>query len=365
MAPSDPPLPPAPLVPGWANRTALLVGLIAALQLAFIWSYVAALHEPEPRGVPLGVVAPPAVVASLRQEVAARTDSVAVVEVATADEARREVEAGTLQGAVVVGGASPTIDQLLVTAVPSRAYEDLFRQVLDELDRDLAASDPSSLRTYTIEVLNPFTDGDPEGLTPFYLAVGWVVGGYLLLAFLGLTQRHADGWEGMGRRLLLLVGYALVAGAGGAILVGPVLGIFDQDVLQLAVFGAALSLAVTLTVQALELLAGPVYGIGVAIILFVIIGNPAAGGPFPRSFLPGFWQAVGGWLPPGMGVDGIRAIEYATPGLGPAIARVMAYVAVGIGVCLVSTAITDRRGRRRTRTGRSAAARSMASARPS
>jgi hypothetical protein len=348
----DPPLPDAPLVPGWANRTALLVGLVAMVQVAFIWSYVAALHQPVPDGVPFGVVAPTEVFSALRRDVGSATGAVDLVAVADADTARAQVTGGTLPGAVVVGGAGPDDDLLIVTEVPSLAYENLFREVLDQLDSQLAGSDPSSTRSYTVTAVNPFAPGDPEGLTPFYLAIGWVAGGYLLLAFLGFTQRHADGWEGMGRRILLLVGYAIVSGAGGALVVGPLLGIFDDHLLQLAVFGAALSLAVTTTVQAMEVLGGPVYGIGVTIVAYVVVGNPAAGGPFPRSFLPGFWDAVGGWLPPGMGVDGIRAIEYDTAGLAAATGRIVAYVAVGLAVCLVVVALTERRARQaRIRTG--------------
>jgi hypothetical protein len=334
------------MVPGWANRTALLVGLIAAMQLAFVWSYVAALHQPEPERVPFGVVAPAPVLATLEQQVRTATGAVEPVALDDADDARARVEDGTLPGAVVVGGTGPTTDLLLVTEVPSIAYENLFREVLDDLDERLAAADPSSVRSYTVSTVNPFAPGDPEGLTPFYLAIGWVVGGYLLLAFLGFTQRRADGWDGIGRRILLLAGYAIVSGAGGALIVGPLLGIFDDNLLQLAVFGAALSLAVTMTVQAMEVLAGPIYGVGLAIVLFVIIGNPAAGGPYPRSFLPGFWDAIGAWLPPGMGVDGIRSIEYGTPGLGAAIGRILAYVAAGLVACLAAAAASERRTRR-------------------
>lgn len=344
-APADPPYPEAPLVPGWANRTPLLLALILAMQIGFIWSYVGALHQPAPRGVPLGLVAPQAVAGTLQQQVASRTDAVTLVPIETADEATAAVRDGGLPGAVILGGAGSATDTLVVTEVPSIAYEQLFRQVLDQVDDTLREQDPAQARGYTVQRVNDFAEADPEGLTPFYLAIGWVVGGYLLLAFFGFTQRPARGWEGIGQRLLILVGYAVVSGTLGALIVGPVLGIFHAHLLQLAVFGAALSLAVTATVQALELLAGPIYGIGAAIVLYVIIGNPAAGGPFPRSFGPGFYHAIGGWLPPGMGVDGIRAIVYGTPGLTAVTWRVLLYVVVGLGICLAATAVDEHRRR--------------------
>jgi hypothetical protein len=52
--------------------------------------------------------------------------------------------------------------------------------------------------------------------------------------------------------------------------------------------------------------AGPA-GTGVVIVLFVILGNAASGGPFARPLLPGLWRTVGGVLPPGAAVDLSRA----------------------------------------------------------
>jgi hypothetical protein len=64
----------------------------------------------------------------------------------------------------------------------------------------------------------------------------------------------------------------------------------------LTVFASA---AATAGIQAA---AGPA-GTGLVILLFVILGNPASGGPFARPLLPGLWSAIGGLLPPGASVD--------------------------------------------------------------
>jgi len=336
----------APMTPGWANRTPVLVLLILGLQVAFIWSYVAALHEPTPHHVPLGIVAPEAAVTALQQQVAAQTDAVELVPVATADDARAQVRDGTLPGAVLLGGSGANLDTLIVTEVPSIAYESLFREVLDGIDQALAAQDPSAARGYAVERANPFDAGDPKGLTPFYLAIGWVVGGYLLVAFFGFTQRHVHGWDGLRRRIGLLLGYAVASGVLGALVVGPLLGAVDGHLVALAALGTALSFAVCVCVQAVEILAGPIYGTGLAILAFVVIGNPAAGGPFPRSFMPALWDHVGAWLPPGMGTDGIRSVVYDTDGMAGVVWRIAAYIVVGLVVCGVGTALLQSRDRR-------------------
>ena len=335
----------APMTPGWANRTPLLLGLIFVMQMAFIWSYVGALHEPDPVHVPFGVVAPEAVFTALQQQVGDQTDAVTLVSVPSADQARSDVEDGTLPGAVVIGGSGANLDTLIVTEVPSIAYESLFREVLDTIDDTLAAKDPSAARGYSIDKVNPFDPGDPKGLAPFYLAIGWVVGGYLLVAFFGFTQRHVHGWDGLLRRFGVLVGYALASGIGGALIIGPLLGAFGGHFWAVAALGATLSLAVCVSVQAVELLAGPIYGTGLAIIAFVVLGNPSAGGPFPRSFMPAFWDHIGAWLPPGIGTDGLRGVVYDSGAMGPVVARLIGYIVIGALVCVAGTAMLVRRDR--------------------
>ena len=52
--------------------------------------------------------------------------------------------------------------------------------------------------------------------------------------------------------------------------------------------------------------AGPA-GTGLIILVFVILGNSASGGPFARPLLPGVWRTIGGVLPPGASVDLARS----------------------------------------------------------
>lgn len=60
---------------------------------------------------------------------------------------------------------------------------------------------------------------------------------------------------------------------------------------------------------ALETLLG-IAGIGLAILLSVVLGNPSAGGAYQNQLLPGFWRTIGNALPNGAGVDTIRRIVY-------------------------------------------------------
>lgn len=53
-----------------------------------------------------------------------------------------------------------------------------------------------------------------------------------------------------------------------------------------------------------------IVGIGLAILLVVIVGDPSAGGAFPSPMLPPLWEAIGPALPPGAGVWAARSIAH-------------------------------------------------------
>jgi hypothetical protein len=41
-----------------------------------------------------------------------------------------------------------------------------------------------------------------------------------------------------------------------------------------------------------------------------VLGNPSAGGAYAWPLLPGFWRAIGPWLPTGAGTSAVRGIAY-------------------------------------------------------
>ena len=84
-------------------------------------------------------------------------------------------------------------------------------------------------------------------------------------------------------------------------------------------------------------------GIGLAILLFVVLGNPSAGGAYPAVLLPPFWAAIGRWLPPGAGTDAVRTIVYfPAASLAQPVWTLVAYAVIGAAVTLAVAA--GRRG---------------------
>jgi hypothetical protein len=165
-------------------------------------------------------------------------------------------------------------------------------------------------RTVTVDDIVPLQRGDGRGLTGFYLIVGWLIGGYLVASAFGVANgpRPANTRRTV-IRLLALVPYAVLSGLGGAFIVDHVLGAFTGHFVAVSLVGALLVYAAGAVTVALQNLFG-VLGIGITVLLFVILGNPSAGGPYQASLLPPFWRALNGTLVNGSGVTVVRRIVY-------------------------------------------------------
>ncbi|MFI6527846.1 DUF3533 domain-containing protein [Streptomyces uncialis] len=284
-------------------RAALLVIGVVALQLLFIASYVGALHHPKPTDVAFGVAAP----AGAAERTMARLDALPgdpldTRTVRDAGQARAQIMEREIDGALVVDPAGRT-DTLLVAsgggAALSASLVKLVTEALAPQDREVRTEDVA-----------PASPEDFEGLSSFYLVVGWCVGGYLCASILAISAgaRPANAQRAV-IRLGALALASLAGGIGGAVIIGPILGALPGSVFALWGLGALVTFAVGAATLALQGLTG-IVGIGLAILIVVIAGNPSAGGAFPSPMLPPFWKAIGPALPPGAGTWVARSIAY-------------------------------------------------------
>jgi hypothetical protein len=314
-------------------RVAVVVVGVLLLQLAFIGSYLGGLHKPTPRDVPFAVVGTAAVTAPVEQQLRRLGDAASVRRLATRADAEREIRNRQIYGAYLPDPAGKT-DILLVSSASSVAIE--------RTATDAAAFARPPSRTLQVVDVVPLLDSDPQGLASFYLVVGWVVGGYLLAALLGILRgsRPRSG-RLLAVRAATIAGYSAVAGILSAVFVGPWTHILDRSLVSLAALGFLVVLGTALTTAALEALFG-IVGIGLAILLFVVLGNPSSGGPYAPELLPGFWRAVGGYLPPGAGTAAVRdAVYFENDGLGRPLLVLCAYV-VGGGLVFVAASAPRR-----------------------
>lgn len=307
---------------------------VLILQLGFIASYVAAFHQPTPRDIPIAVVAEQGLPADIAIDTAARLNAIdgAPLAARTADstgEARMLLRDREILGAYVL---SPSGTDTLVTASAagssiSAALESIFTEVEQSQNRQFVVRDEIPVGIH-----------DNRGLSGFYLAVGWVVGGYLLAAAIGLLVGAPNSLREAASQLGVFAAYSVLSGALGAWLVTHILGTFAGHWFPLWLLGAGVVFATSVFTLGLRAAIG-VAAVPIAIIVFVILGNPSAGGAFGPNVLPEFYAAVGRWITPGVGTEGVRSIVYFSgTGLGqPALALAL-YAVVGVALLLVFTA---------------------------
>ncbi len=316
------------------RKVAWLAFGVLLLQLGFILSYVAAFHEPTPHDIPIAVVAEQGLPAGIDTDTADNLNAIdgAPLEartVSTTGNARALLRERDILGIFVV---SPTGTDTLITATAAGS------SISEALDRIFAEVEQSQNRTFVVRDDIPVNIHDNRGLSGFYLSVGWVVGGYLLAAAVGLligapkTVREAVVQSGV------FFAYSVLSGAFGALIVTHVLGTYAGHWFPLWILGTGIVLATSLFTLGLRAAIG-VAAVPLAIIVFVILGNPSAGGAFGPNVLPDFYAAVGRWITPGIGTEGVRSIVYFSgSGLGqPAIALAI-YTVVGLALLFGFTA---------------------------
>ena len=293
----------AELAGAFNRRTFLLVIGVLLIQAGFVLSYVGAFHDPSPHRVPIAVLAPADISGHLVSELNAiggqPLDATAV-----ADETigRTLLRHGSTSGLLIIKPAAST-DVLLVAGGGGAATATAVQDVI-------ARTEAAQHRHATVIDAVPAQPGDARGLSGFYLVVGWLVGGYLVAALLGIATRPRPATTRRAIiRLIVLVPYAICSGLAGAIIVGPVLGALTGHLIAISALGALIVYCAAVVTMAFQVLLGTL-GVGLTLILFVVLGNPSAGGAYPAPLLPAFWRAISPALPNGAGVQALRHIVY-------------------------------------------------------
>jgi hypothetical protein len=276
-----------------------LVALI--VQMIFAGSYIGALHNPSPEGLPFGVVAPQGMGEALVQQIDA-AGAGALKPTLMASEADL---IDVIDEVEVYGGLVVSADGLRL--IVSDAAGSSATSALALFAQGYASAQGVPL---IVEHAHPLETGDPRGLTSTYLVFAWVFGAYfcatVLTTVVGsgyLSRRHAA------MRIGLLAGYAIASGLGTALLASQVFNALPGHFWDIAAVGTLTVFAVAAATMAVQLLLG-VVGTLIAMVAVVMIGNPSSGGVVLPEFLPAFWKAVGPWLPNSSAYQLLRNMIY-------------------------------------------------------
>jgi hypothetical protein len=321
-------------------RTLFLGVGVLLLQFGFILSYIGAFHAPTPQHIPVSVVAPAQAVHSVVDRLNAIAGQPLDASVAVDEASARHALSTAGTSAVYVVDPAGTNDHLLTASAGGTSVSGAVEQIFDRV----AASEH---RTVAVEDAVALEPGDARGLSGFYLVIGWAVGGYLFASMLGVAKgaRPATFPRAVWR-LGATLPYSLASGIGGAVVAGPVLGALTGHLWALAGIGTLVVLAAATVTMAFQMLFGTL-GIALTVLVFVILGNPSAGGAYQPALLPPFWRALHGVLPNGAGTDAVRRIVYfGSEGIGGPVAVLVAWSVAGILLTLGASALVSRRRKR-------------------
>ncbi|WP_328850643.1 hypothetical protein OG994_20325 [Micromonospora globbae] len=319
----------------WLLRTAgLLIGTLA-LAVAFIAAYVGALHDPTPRDLPVGFVLgdqrAEAVLAAVRGQ-SHVVEPIEYDDAAAADDGLHDREVYGVLASDPQGGLLLTVASASGPSATT-AIAQVFTTAAQRANTPLRVTDRV-----------PVASTDPRGVVPFYLNVGYVLGGYLASTVLGIavgttprTLRRSA------LRIAALTVYSVVLGVAGALVVGPGLGAFAHHLVAIAATGALTVLAAAMIASAIQGWLG-ILGTGLVILLLVVVGNPGSGGIYAPEFLPDGLRGMHRWNVPGLANDLTKSAVYfhGRAALWPAVGLAV-WAVVGAAGLLTATLVRGRR----------------------
>ncbi|MGO3327792.1 ABC transporter permease [Gordonia sp. (in: high G+C Gram-positive bacteria)] len=269
----------------------VVVGLAIVIPLVLLM-FISPASKGSPRDLPIGVVGPQSAAESVDGMLKERQPGAFEVEAyANAEALRSAAENRDVYGGFVVGPSSQTV--IATGASPAVAT------MLVEIGAGVAAQ---SGATQTVLDIAPAADGDPRGAGFGSMVMPVFMAGAALGAAAALVGRR--------RRVIaavLPIGAAAVSASaiGVATWIGVLSGDFALEWLALA----AGILAIAAPVSGLVSVMGA-KGIGVAALLFMLIGMPLAGVSAPPEFLPGIWGGLGQLLPLGATGTALRSAAF-------------------------------------------------------
>jgi nucleotide-binding universal stress UspA family protein len=265
--------------------------LFAAIFVALVLSMF---HDPAPHELPVGIVAPPAVAGQVEEALGSAVPGGFDLRVYHSDTAARAaITRDEVDGALI---ASPGHLRLLVAraggGAPAQAMTAAFDAIAARSGQPLAVTD-----------VVPPQGSDSMALSPFFIMLGVLVpslatGSASALAF----RRSRPAWC-VAAPVVVAIGIgAAVAGIADGI---SGLGNFPAIAGIVALF----SLAVAAPTAVLGRIWPPL--VAVAVLVFMMFGIPASGGPSALApFGPGFLRVLHSALPLGAAASAARGVIY-------------------------------------------------------
>ncbi len=266
------------------KAVALVLIPALVLMLAFAFSYVGAFHEPTPHHVPVAIVGPAAAAVQLSR---LPGDPLEARQASSRSNALSQIDDREVYGAY-----EPATNRLFVASAANRATAIALEETFN---RVAAAQGRPAVRVTDAKPLPP---ADPNGTAAFYAVIAWMFGGCIGATLIGLIgSPRSSSRQRAAARIGALAGFSILAGILSVVMLRASFGVFSGNVVALCAIAVLTIFASGAATAGIQAAAGPA-GTGLVILVFVILGNSASGGPSARPLLPGLWRTIGGVLPP-------------------------------------------------------------------
>lgn len=283
----------------WWPATVLVFILAAAAGL-FAWSYTYTMADPTPHRLPTAVVGPyeeeegRAFLAGLGK---ALNSSMSTRAYDSREAALQAVEEQRVFAVFELrdGGRRVLLD---VSSASGASVAELLEQAAPAVGRSAGVP-------VTVRDVNPLQEGDPRGLTIFYISLAAVIVGFVGAIQLSVHARSLTPLE----RIAFTAAYALLGGFAIAAAVDWLLGALDLPFVESWLILTLTMFASGMTFTMFNTLVGrwamlPTWGV------MVLLGNPSSGGAVSWPLLPSALGVVGRWLPPGASVNAQHTAVY-------------------------------------------------------
>ncbi|NMD96251.1 ABC transporter permease [Rhodococcus sp. BL-253-APC-6A1W] len=271
---------------------------MVVMMLSFM---LGAMYQPAPRDMPVTVVAATTeqaeqVVAGLEENM---TGLFALKASDSVDAARAAVQDRTAIAAYVLPSAtSPT-----ATLVTNEAAGVSQQQVVTTVFGQVAAGSQMPL---TVENLAPLPGADSMGTVTLYVAMGWIMSGFMLVVVASSAQPAA---MRLRRLLPIAAGWSVFMSAVIWVIADPIVGAVDGHFWQLfatgivAIFSTALFTAVPARLFGL-------LAVLPAVAILMFLGVPASNGALSVYMTPEIFTTLHAVLPMPAAVESVRSILY-------------------------------------------------------
>ena len=256
--------------------------LVAALQQSlFAVSFISSGHAPSATNMPFAATGSSSLIDAAEGNI-----SLKVSHYSDEAAAKQAIDEAKVYGALIPGTASNTL--LTVPTRSDLAPLDLAVAFEKAAKAEHQAVKPSSYAP------KPLPSGDPFGLVLAIVLTPLLIGGYFSSTMLRtVTGVGARRWRGV-----VVIGFAVVSALLVNLILGPWLNGYPSDKFWIVWPILALTTAVAgLFAAVVQRLLGAA-GTLVTILVIILLGKASSGGANGVTYLPGFWQTIGPFLPP-------------------------------------------------------------------